>query len=141
MQTVEQYLEFYKLDYYIYPQLVKHLQKKVVKEFSIGGFKPWISWQNFGTHKNVKSWIITDDGYAIGFNENPTSVGWSFPVKKLTRSQIISYIAHELMYEEVTGSVVFIFDRGAWRAQYPDNSLWAYGSSKVDACQRLYDRK
>lgn len=37
---------------------------------------PWI-----GSHKNVINWYKLDNGYAVGWNENP-SIGWSFPVKK-----------------------------------------------------------
>ena len=35
-----------------------------------------------GTHKNVYSWVILENGYAVGWNENP-SMGWSFPVIKM----------------------------------------------------------
>lgn len=34
-----------------------------------------------GPHKNVHFWYILENGYAVGFNENP-SKGWSFPVVK-----------------------------------------------------------
>lgn len=39
--------------------------------------KPWP-----GTHKNVMNWCVLENGYAVGWNENP-STGWSFPVKKM----------------------------------------------------------
>ena len=39
--------------------------------------KVWV-----GTHKNVFNWWELDNGYAVGWNENP-SVGWAFPVKKM----------------------------------------------------------
>lgn len=35
-----------------------------------------------GSHKNVHCWWKLANGYAVGWNENP-SVGWSFPVVKL----------------------------------------------------------
>lgn len=39
----------------------------------------WKSWP--GSHKNVTTWCVLENGYAVGWNENP-SVGWSFPVVK-----------------------------------------------------------
>lgn len=38
--------------------------------------KPWI-----GKHKNVHFWVLLKNGYAVGWNENP-SIGWSFPCVK-----------------------------------------------------------
>lgn len=35
-----------------------------------------------GTHRNVFTWYELENGYGVGFNENP-SRGWSFPVVKL----------------------------------------------------------
>ena len=52
----------------------KHLDAKVVSTYEYGG------WQ--GKHKNVLNWWKLDNGYAVGWNENP-AVGWSFPVIKL----------------------------------------------------------
>lgn len=43
---------------------------------------PWI-----GTHKNVHFWYVLENGYAVGFNENP-SRGWSFPVVKYIDSKL-----------------------------------------------------
>ncbi len=40
----------------------------------------YLSWP--GTHKNVYSWVELENGYAVGWNENPAR-GWSFPVIKL----------------------------------------------------------
>ena len=34
-----------------------------------------------GSHKNVYFWVELDNGFAVGWNENP-SRGWSFPVVK-----------------------------------------------------------
>lgn len=39
--------------------------------------KPWP-----GKHKNVYFWVILKNGYAVGWNENP-SKGWSFPLVKI----------------------------------------------------------
>lgn len=90
----------YGVDIVVYPQLKKHWDKKVIKEFSCGFGYPWSSWQDIGTHKNVGNWCITEDGYAIGFNENPTSIGWNFPVKKLSKEQLEKYMSHTMTYEE-----------------------------------------
>lgn len=35
-----------------------------------------------GKHRNVHVWWETPNGYAVGFNENP-STGWSWPVAKI----------------------------------------------------------
>jgi hypothetical protein len=53
----------------------KHLEFAVVATYEHGGWK--------GKHKNVMCWWKLDSGYAVGWNENP-SVGWSFPVIRLT---------------------------------------------------------
>ena len=37
-----------------------------------------------GTHKNVFTWWVLENGYAVGWNENP-AIGWSFPVVKYPR--------------------------------------------------------
>ena len=39
-----------------------------------------------GTHKNVYSWAELENGYAVGWNENPAK-GWSFPVCKIKEKQ------------------------------------------------------
>lgn len=36
-----------------------------------------------GKHKNVYFWVTLSNGYAVGWNENP-SRGWSFPVIRYT---------------------------------------------------------
>ncbi len=41
------------------------------------------SWRGIGgTHKHVLYWVLLENGYAVGWNENP-SRGWSFPVMKI----------------------------------------------------------
>jgi hypothetical protein len=40
-------------------------------------FKPWP-----GPHKHVFLWVELANGYAVGWNENP-SRGWSFPVIRM----------------------------------------------------------
>lgn len=42
---------------------------------------PWI-----GAHKHVYYWVELENGYAVGWNENP-SRGWSFPVVKINRGK------------------------------------------------------
>ena len=39
-----------------------------------------------GTHKYVYFWVVLKNGYAVGWNENP-SKGWSYPLIKLTPEQ------------------------------------------------------
>lgn len=56
---------------------------KVIKEYDMLGDdweQTWKTWP--GTHKNVMSWCILENGYAVGWNENP-SRGWNFPVIKM----------------------------------------------------------
>lgn len=51
---------------------------EVVSEHGYGrDMKPWP-----GNEKNVMSWVLLANGYAVGWNENP-SRGWSFPVVKV----------------------------------------------------------
>jgi len=40
-------------------------------------YMPWP-----GKHKNVHFWVELENGYAVGFNENPAR-GWSFPVMRI----------------------------------------------------------
>lgn len=56
----------------------KHLDQVVVREHLHGG------WQ--GKHKYVMCWWRLANGYAVGWNENP-SVGWSFPVICLKKTK------------------------------------------------------
>lgn len=51
----------------------KYLDVHVDKEFDSRD-KPWP-----GKHKNVLNWCLLENGYAVGWNENP-SRGWSFPI-------------------------------------------------------------
>jgi len=65
----------------------KHLDQEITEEYrcfelAMGEkkkqqFKPWI-----GTHRHVYNWVVLANGYAVAFNENPTS-GVSFPVVKI----------------------------------------------------------
>lgn len=41
-------------------------------------------------HKYIHNWVILANGFAVGWNENP-SVGWSFPVKKLNKKLLDFY--------------------------------------------------
>lgn len=56
----------------------KHLDQLVVREYLHGGWR--------GKHKNVMCWWRLQNGYAVGWNENPAT-GWSFPVIRLTQNQ------------------------------------------------------
>jgi hypothetical protein len=56
----------------------KHLEREVVTTHEHGRWK--------GKHKNVFVWWSLDNGYAVGWNENP-SIGWSFPSIKLKNIQ------------------------------------------------------
>lgn len=51
---------------------------EVVEHHHLEGFEqagnPWP-----GKHKHVWYWVVLENGYAVGFNQNP-SRGWSFPV-------------------------------------------------------------
>jgi len=51
---------------------------RVIIEHHISN-KDWTPWT--GPHKNVSLWVELENGFAVGFNENPAS--WSFPVRKL----------------------------------------------------------
>lgn len=79
----------------------KLLDREVVKKFTMGGDENsnnfWLSWQEFGSNKNVRNWWLTDNGYAIGFNENP-STGWSFPIIKLKPDMLLKALAHTKNY-------------------------------------------
>lgn len=35
-----------------------------------------------GSHKNVTKWVVLENGYIVGWNENPGR-GWSFPFQKV----------------------------------------------------------
>lgn len=54
--------------------------EKVIAEHSLFHDQDdYISWP--GKHKNVFLWVELENGYAVGWNENPLK-GWSFPVHK-----------------------------------------------------------
>ena len=50
------------------------------KQNVLNHYKKWP-----GTQKYVYFWVVLANGYAVGWNENP-SKGWSFPIIKLTFS-------------------------------------------------------
>jgi len=64
----------------------KFLDKKIVKQVSSAGMD-WDEYlKELSTNapfkaKNVNSFVVLENGYAVGFNENPAK-GWSFPVVK-----------------------------------------------------------
>ena len=53
----------------------KYLDVEVVKEKEF-------NWP--GNHKNVYCWWVLENGYAVGWNENPAR-GWSFPVVRYNK--------------------------------------------------------
>lgn len=58
----------------------------VIREFD--ATKAGESWP--GTHKNVFFWVALENGFAVGWNENPGR-GWSFPVVRFSKetSQVV----------------------------------------------------
>lgn len=59
-------------------QAYRYRDVEVVSEHGYG--EDGLAWP--GTHKNVTNWCVLANGYAVGWNENP-SRGWSFPVMKV----------------------------------------------------------
>jgi hypothetical protein len=53
---------------------------RVVEEYSMLNEETWKRWP--GNHKNVYSWVLLENGFAVGWNEN-SGRGWSFPVLKI----------------------------------------------------------
>ena len=63
------------------PGLIKLYDVNVIKEHTMtNDDEPYIRWP--GTAKNVMSWWELENGYAVGWNENPNR-GWGFPVVKI----------------------------------------------------------
>lgn len=98
MSTLKDFVSADWWNHYATAQMVKMQDVNVVKEFGVGWEKPWVSWQEFGTHKNVMYWCLLENGYAVGFNENP-SVGQNYVVKKLSKEQFEKYKNHTHTYE------------------------------------------
>ena len=64
-----------------YNRIEKYLDCKIIKEYAVHN-KGFISWKSIGgSHKFVYSWILLENGIAIGWNENPAR-GFSFPIIK-----------------------------------------------------------
>lgn len=61
----------------------KFLDVEIKEEYTSGeSHHKYKSWRlSGGTHKYVFYWVLLENGYAVGWNENP-SRGWSFPVMK-----------------------------------------------------------
>jgi len=49
----------------------------IVKTTKSSHLNRWI-----GPQRNVHFWVVLENGYAVGWNENPAR-GWSFPVVKV----------------------------------------------------------
>ena len=62
----------------------KMLNVKVTAEHRHPLDDDMVGW--IGTHKNVYFWVELENGYAVGWNENPAR-GWSFPVVKIKKEQ------------------------------------------------------
>lgn len=56
-------------------KLIKHLDDKIVAVHSSYDVSPPFK------HRNIHFWVELESGYAVGFNENPSS-GWSYPIKR-----------------------------------------------------------
>jgi hypothetical protein len=71
-----------------FPRLKKLMDLNVVYETSCVGEDVFYRWP--GSHKNVNSWCVLEDGSAVAWNENP-AVGWSFPKLsvKLVREDVV----------------------------------------------------
>lgn len=52
----------------------------IAEHSSMLDYNSYIGWP--GKHKNVFFWVELENGYAVGWNENPGR-GWSFPVFKI----------------------------------------------------------
>lgn len=98
--TLREALSYKTNDIYDTDRAYKHLDTEVVKEFSMSG-EFWMSWQEFGHHKNVRNWYLLSTGYAVGFNEN-VSVGWGFPVIKLQKQMIERALNHTMNHDQYT---------------------------------------
>lgn len=59
-----------------YDKSIKFSDVEVKTEYNLHDDDTWQSWP--GPQKNVMSWALLTNGYAVGWNENPSS-GWSFP--------------------------------------------------------------
>lgn len=78
-------------------KMSKLMDKQILYEFVSHNEITWVSWQEFGSHKNVYCWILLEKGQAIGWNENPAR-GWSFPMKKVP-SNIKAEIINKVLAE------------------------------------------
>lgn len=75
--------------------LEKYMDVKIVKQVSsVGDDDHWDKYlklvhKYFPKHQNVYSFIVLENGWCVGWNENP-SHGWSFPksVKKWNNENI-----------------------------------------------------
>lgn len=63
-----------------------HLQENVIREHSFFNeeedFLPWP-----GNHSYVSYWVATEEGYAVGFNENPR--GYTTPIVSLKNISLV----------------------------------------------------
>ena len=105
METLRKWIETKYLSEDEYKKVFKMLDVKIMNEFSLHN-DLWVSWQKFGTHKNVMNWVLLDNGYAVGWNENPGK-GWSFPLKKVPTKIILDFIDRKYEYDREQKSIDF----------------------------------
>jgi hypothetical protein len=58
----------------------RYADVEVVREYGGGGDRIRRAWP--GPQQHVHFWVELANGYAVGWNENP-SRGWSFPVMRM----------------------------------------------------------
>ncbi|HUS48791.1 MAG TPA: hypothetical protein VMZ91_01390 [Candidatus Paceibacterota bacterium] len=97
METLKDWLENKDLSEAEEKKVSKMLDVKIQHEFRLHEEDMWISWQAFGSHKHVMSWVLLENKYAVGFNENPGK-GWSFPVEKVPSEVLVRYINKKLEF-------------------------------------------
>lgn len=102
MTLKEEILPFYWDAIQPEDEVNKYLNLDIVKKFSMFSYSdnlPWLSWQEFGTHKNVGFWYLLTNNIAVGLNENP-SKGYWFVCAKLSEGMYKKALAHTLTYEQ-----------------------------------------
>ncbi len=79
-RTLADWLPESPLDLHNGERLSRMASARIVEECSMQNAS-WRRWP--GTHRNVLNWVKLDNGYAVGWNENPGR-GRSFPIIRLT---------------------------------------------------------
>lgn len=76
MKSLKDYMPIDKDGEFKSCKAYKFKDVKVVEEID-GCIRKWI-----GKEKFVLNWVILENGFAVGWNENPAR-GWSFPIVKM----------------------------------------------------------